>query len=158
MQTFAENWVPTTPLKPTFSHSPRMMMMMMVMIMMILLLLLLLSILRERLSVWNMLNCAEQMQIQNKRKRTEKQSKKNNSNKRETERGRQREPHVHVHTHAWKCTHSLFFTVFVVLMLATDPSREKERDGRGEKNVHRPGIEPGSPAWQASILPLDHRC
>ena len=26
------------------------------------------------------------------------------------------------------------------------------------KNMHRPGIEPGSPAWQASILPLDHRC
>ena len=24
--------------------------------------------------------------------------------------------------------------------------------------MHRPGIEPGSPAWQASILPLDHRC
>ena len=26
------------------------------------------------------------------------------------------------------------------------------------QNVHRPGIEPGSPAWQASILPLNHRC
>ena len=25
-----------------------------------------------------------------------------------------------------------------------------------QKAVHRPGIEPGSPAWQASILPLDH--
>ena len=24
--------------------------------------------------------------------------------------------------------------------------------------VQRPGIESGSPAWQASILPLDHRC
>ena len=24
--------------------------------------------------------------------------------------------------------------------------------------MHRPGIEPGSPAWQASILPLNHRC
>ena len=24
--------------------------------------------------------------------------------------------------------------------------------------VHRPGIEPGPPAWQASILPLNHRC
>ena len=29
---------------------------------------------------------------------------------------------------------------------------------RTTKTVHRPGIEPGSPAWQASILPLDHRC
>ncbi len=27
-----------------------------------------------------------------------------------------------------------------------------------EENLHRPGIEPGPPAWQASILPLNHRC
>ena len=26
------------------------------------------------------------------------------------------------------------------------------------KNVHRPGIEHGLPSWQASILPLNHRC
>ena len=26
------------------------------------------------------------------------------------------------------------------------------------KKLHRPGIEPGPPAWQASILPLNHRC
>ncbi|KAK6746117.1 hypothetical protein RB195_012307 [Necator americanus] len=26
------------------------------------------------------------------------------------------------------------------------------------KTLHRPGIEPGPPAWQASILPLNHRC
>ena len=26
------------------------------------------------------------------------------------------------------------------------------------KMLHRPGIEPGPPAWQASILPLNHRC
>ena len=26
------------------------------------------------------------------------------------------------------------------------------------KILHRPGIEPGPPAWQASILPLNHRC
>ena len=25
-------------------------------------------------------------------------------------------------------------------------------------NMHRPGIEPGPPAWQARILPLNHRC
>ena len=24
--------------------------------------------------------------------------------------------------------------------------------------MHRPGIEPGPPAWQARILPLNHRC
>ena len=28
----------------------------------------------------------------------------------------------------------------------------------GPKNLHRPGIEPGPPAWQASILPLNQRC
>ncbi|KAK6746115.1 hypothetical protein RB195_012305 [Necator americanus] len=28
----------------------------------------------------------------------------------------------------------------------------------GNKRLHRPGIEPGPPAWQASILPLNHRC
>ena len=27
-----------------------------------------------------------------------------------------------------------------------------------KKDVHRPGIEPGPPAWQASILPLNQRC
>ena len=29
---------------------------------------------------------------------------------------------------------------------------------RLRQKVHRPGIEPGSPAWQARILPLNHRC
>ena len=27
-----------------------------------------------------------------------------------------------------------------------------------KKSLHRPGIEPGPPAWQASILPLNQRC
>ncbi len=27
-----------------------------------------------------------------------------------------------------------------------------------QKNMHLPGIEPGSPAWKASIMPLDHKC
>ena len=27
-----------------------------------------------------------------------------------------------------------------------------------QKLLHRPGIEPGPPAWQASILPLNQRC
>ena len=27
-----------------------------------------------------------------------------------------------------------------------------------KKILHRPGIEPGPPAWQASILPLNQRC
>ena len=29
---------------------------------------------------------------------------------------------------------------------------------RLRQNLHRPGIEPGPPAWQASILPLNQRC
>ena len=27
-----------------------------------------------------------------------------------------------------------------------------------KSKLHRPGIEPGPPVWQASILPLNHRC
>ena len=27
-----------------------------------------------------------------------------------------------------------------------------------KKPMHKPGIEPGSIAWQATILPLDHLC
>ena len=27
-----------------------------------------------------------------------------------------------------------------------------------QNELHRPGIEPGPPAWQASILPLNQRC
>ena len=27
-----------------------------------------------------------------------------------------------------------------------------------KKNLHWPGIEPGSTAWQAAILPLNHQC
>ena len=27
-----------------------------------------------------------------------------------------------------------------------------------KKFMHKPGIEPGSIAWQATILPLDHLC
>ena len=27
-----------------------------------------------------------------------------------------------------------------------------------KKSLHRPGIEPGPPAWQASIVPLNQRC
>ena len=26
------------------------------------------------------------------------------------------------------------------------------------KGMHWPGIEPGPPAWQARILPLNHQC
>lgn len=34
------------------------------------------------------------------------------------------------------------------------------RDENRNKNIkmHQPGIEPGSTAWKAIILPLNHRC
>ena len=33
------------------------------------------------------------------------------------------------------------------------------RPNNHKKNpMHKPGIEPGSIAWQATILPLDHLC
>ena len=31
-------------------------------------------------------------------------------------------------------------------------------NGKLKKRLHRPEIEPGPPAWQASILPLNQRC
>ena len=34
---------------------------------------------------------------------------------------------------------------------------KKKKEKRG-KRVHWPGIEPGPPAWQARILPLNHQC
>ena len=35
----------------------------------------------------------------------------------------------------------------------------QEKDLTQKKHIlHRPGIEPGPPAWQASILPLNQRC
>ena len=34
----------------------------------------------------------------------------------------------------------------------------KWEKSNGKKRLHRPGIEPGPPAWQARILPLNHRC
>ena len=34
-----------------------------------------------------------------------------------------------------------------------------EEGGKEEKSIlHWPGIEPGPPAWQARILPLNHQC
>ena len=37
--------------------------------------------------------------------------------------------------------------------------RGKRRKEKGEKkNLHQPGIEPGSVPWQGTILPLDHWC
>ena len=34
----------------------------------------------------------------------------------------------------------------------------KVDEPKKKKSVHWPGIGPGSPAWQARILPLNHQC
>ena len=34
----------------------------------------------------------------------------------------------------------------------------KKNGPKKKKSVHWPGIGPGSPAWQARILPLNHQC
>ena len=45
---------------------------------------------------------------------------------------------------------------------APDKTRRRGKSRRGKKTpasvVHWPGIEPGSPAWEARILPLNHQC
>ena len=42
----------------------------------------------------------------------------------------------------------------------TDRGKENHARGRKKKKkkLHWPGIEPGPPAWQARILPLNHQC
>jgi hypothetical protein len=34
--------------------------------------------------------------------------------------------------------------------------KKKPHTHTAKKSLHQPGIEPGPPAWQASILPLNH--
>src|SRR4029434_2454006 len=34
----------------------------------------------------------------------------------------------------------------------------ESKKGQEESQLHWPGIEPGPPAWQARILPLNHQC
>ena len=48
---------------------------------------------------------------------------------------------------------------FGVVHLYPSCSHKKEKQKiQKKKKLHRPGIEPGPPAWQARILPLNHRC
>ena len=37
-------------------------------------------------------------------------------------------------------------------------TEEKEKEEKRKRILHWPRLELGSPAWQASILPLDHQC
>ena len=52
---------------------------------------------------------------------------------------------------------SLQFFFLRVSNCPTGKSCEGKKDAE-KKLLHRPGIEPGPPAWQASILPLNQRC
>ena len=56
------------------------------------------------------------------------------------------------------CKHPL-----MVLKISLTPSLVNSSSCRKEKMItkmllHWPGIEPGPPAWQARILPLNHQC
>ncbi|CBH12140.1 hypothetical protein, unlikely [Trypanosoma brucei gambiense DAL972] len=67
------------------------------------------------------------------------------------------------HPFALRMTHTpLFFSIFPLSLLPLPlslttprPEEPKCKTTRWEKNVRSPGIEPGPPAWQARILPLD---
>ena len=55
------------------------------------------------------------------------------------------------------------FTMTIPKELTTmknEPNVDKWEPFKTKNHIalHRPGIEPGSPTWQASILPLNHRC
>ncbi|CAN7006523.1 unnamed protein product [Brassica rapa subsp. trilocularis] len=40
----------------------------------------------------------------------------------------------------------------------TQPSLSHYHHSSPTRNLHQPGIEPGSVPWQGTILPLDHWC
>ena len=43
-------------------------------------------------------------------------------------------------------------------VLKREKTQTKKKTKAGKKCLHWPGIEPGPPAWQARILPLNHQC
>ena len=44
------------------------------------------------------------------------------------------------------------------LLKLVDRLEDLIRDQKKNIQLHWPGIEPGPPAWQARILPLNHQC
>ena len=44
------------------------------------------------------------------------------------------------------------------ILLITCGSKKKKHERKRKDFLHWPGIEPGPPAWQARILPLNHQC
>ena len=46
---------------------------------------------------------------------------------------------------------------FICMIFACEDKYRRKKEKK-KKRVHWPGIGPGSPAWQASILPLNHQC
>ena len=44
-------------------------------------------------------------------------------------------------------------------LIMCKPASAVEKPGRrGKKNLHRPGIEPGSQEWESCMIPLHQRC
>ena len=66
--------------------------------------------------------------------------------------------HAMVHHHSVPLWSSVWVCVLTgqQVMLMHHPILDKKE--RSTKELHWPGLEPGSTAWQATILPLDHQC
>lgn len=56
------------------------------------------------------------------------------------------------------CLHMFFQPAKTLLILSPSTISTFLAKEKYTKRLHRPGIEPGPPAWQASILPLNQRC
>ena len=54
---------------------------------------------------------------------------------------------------------SAVYTVHYIACITVAPANLKKKSKKDmQKKMHWPGIEPGPPAWQARILPLNHQC
>ena len=52
----------------------------------------------------------------------------------------------------------VFFRVYSYTYIHIHMRDKKKKKKKRFFSMHWPGIGPGSPAWQASILPLNHQC
>ena len=63
--------------------------------------------------------------------------------------------------HEWRRSNNICADFSTIHQIQGDETgvhyREFKRRTK-RKSMHSPGIEPGSPAWQADIIPLDHEC
>ena len=55
------------------------------------------------------------------------------------------------------CT-AMIHACITLACVGTSYGYQKKKKEENKKKMHWPGIEPGPPAWQARILPLNHQC